>query len=213
MALFLITPNNIGPPIIGYNVIELLVKETMEMGNADNLLECMIGINENDPDNFCLVKTQQRNIVIPRSKTVDVPCRANTGSANHKTPVLFQPSECSHLPSGLSIQEELTTVKQGNSTLLCIKVTDNTEHDITLFCRTILGHLHLVRSITITPFDVKFKETPVNSSATEVHSKSPEQNYHEDLTTLMMQTRSATVRFFPGSAPAGWTSKDMLRIY
>ena len=28
---FLITPNNIGPPIIGYNVIELLVKEAMEM--------------------------------------------------------------------------------------------------------------------------------------------------------------------------------------
>ena len=34
---FLITPNYIGPPIIGYNVIELLVLEAMEMGNANNL--------------------------------------------------------------------------------------------------------------------------------------------------------------------------------
>ena len=114
-------------------------------------------IKENDPDNFCLVKTQKRNTVIPRLKTVDVPCRANTGPAKHKTPGLFQPSECSHLPSGLSIQEELTTVKQGNSTLLYIKATSNTEHDITLFGRTMLGHLQLVRSVT--PLEVKFKDT------------------------------------------------------
>ena len=140
----------------------------------ENIQSLINVIKENDPDNFCLVKTQKRNIVIPRSKTVDVPCRANTGPVNHKIPVLFQSSECSHLPSGLSIQEELTTVKQVNSTSLHIKVTNNTEHDITLFGRTMLGHLQLVRSVT--PLEVKFKKTPVNSSLTNVHSEFPEQN-------------------------------------
>ena len=58
----------------------------------ENIQSLINVIKENDPDNFCLVKTQKRNIVIPRSKTVDVPCRANTGPVNHKIPVLFQPS-------------------------------------------------------------------------------------------------------------------------
>ena len=174
---FLITDINIGPTIIRYNVIELIVRQETSDGNTNHLADSRIAsfggcksesvtnlicvINENDPDDLCSVKTKKQDIVIPKSQTVDVPCRANTGPVNRTIPVLFKPNECPQLPpAGLSIQEELTLVRQGNSSLLHIKVTNDTDHDITLYGRTVLGRLQLVRSVTT--LEVKFKETMVN---------------------------------------------------
>lgn len=81
----------------------------------------------------------------------------NTGPISSSVPVLFEPNENAQLPSGLSTQEELKSVKGGNCTIMHIKVTNNTDHDITLYGRTVLGRLQLVRSVT--PLEVKFKET------------------------------------------------------
>ena len=195
---FLITDINIGPPIIGYNVIELIVRQETSDGNTNHLADSMITsfggcksesvtnlirvINENDPHDLCSVKTKIQDIVIPKSQTVDVPCRANTGPVNRAIPVLFEPNECPQLPSGLSIQEELTSVRQGNSSLLHIKVSNDTDHDITLYGRTVLGRLQLVRSVT--PLEVTFKETMVNDVDNESQSESPQPNCRQEQVDL-----------------------------
>ena len=169
---FLVTEQNIGPPIIGFNVIELFVTEGTVNNEAVHFTECMKAsfdketrehipalidlLTTNNSDNFCSVKTTKEHIVIPRSQSIDVQCRANTGPVRDTIPVLYEPDEHSELPFGLATQEELKTVKNGKSTLMQIKVTNNTDHDITLPGRTVLGHLQLVRSVT--PFEVRFKE-------------------------------------------------------
>jgi len=47
-------------------------------------------------------------------------------------------------------------VKEGGATILYVNVTNNTNHDIVLPGRVVLGHLHLVRLVT--PVEVRFKD-------------------------------------------------------
>ena len=170
---FLVTKENIGPPIIGFNVIELIVKEANSIsGDTETFVNAMkrsLGsckgekvqvlidlISANDPDDLCQVKCRKTDILIPKNQSIDVPCRANTGPINRTVPVLFEPIDNTELPSGLLLQEELKSIKQGNCSLMNVKITNQTNHDIILPGRTVVGHLQLVRSVT--PIEVKLKE-------------------------------------------------------
>ena len=50
-------------------------------------------IQRNDGELFCQVKTSKRHITIPKKATKTVPCRANTGTIENTTPLLFEPDE------------------------------------------------------------------------------------------------------------------------
>ena len=173
---FLVTEEDIEQPIIGFNVIELMVKNTEGEVDGDKLLgrmmksfhrsrdsdiQALIGIiRANDSGDLCLVKSTKKSHIVPAGQTVRLPCRANTGPVHRKTPVIFEPDELAAWPSGLEVHESLTTVKEGDATILSINVTNNTNHDIALPGRVVLGRLQLVRSVT--PAEVRFKdpETP-----------------------------------------------------
>ena len=71
-------------------------------------------------------------------------------------PALFEPDEQSQWPSGLVVQETLTYIKRTKSTILEIPVFNNTNHDIRLPKRTVLGRIQLVRSVTAV--DVRLKD-------------------------------------------------------
>lgn len=179
---FLVTKEEIGPPIIGFNVIELIAKEANVNGNDTNFLESMkYSLSKckseniqalvdlmvsNRSDDFCQVKSHKTDILIPKNESVNVPCRANTGPVNRTVPVLFEPNDITQLPSGLSVQEELKSVEPGTCSLMQITVTNQTNHDITLHGRTVLGQLQLVRSVT--PLEVKLKE-PEKSDLADEH--------------------------------------------
>ena len=85
-----------------------------------------------------------------------IQCRANTGAIHRRTPVLFEPDEVGQWSSGLTVLESLTTVKEGDATILPVTVTNNTKHNVNLPGRVVLERLQLVRSVT--PVEVKFKE-------------------------------------------------------
>ena len=175
---FLVTEEDIEQPIIGFNVIELMVKNTEGEVDGDKLLgrmmksfhrsrdsdiQALIGIiRANDSGDLCLVKSTKKSRIVPAGQTVRLPCRANTGPVHRKTPVIFEPDELAAWPSGLEVHESLTTVKEGDATILSINVTNNTSHDIALPGRVVLGRLQLVRSVT--PAEVRFKdpETPTS---------------------------------------------------
>ena len=78
-----------------------------------------------------------------------------------KTPVLFEPDELAQWPPGLEVHEGLTVVKEGNSTILNVTVTNDSDYDIVLTGRVTLGRLQQVRSVT--PVAVKLKD-PVEES-------------------------------------------------
>ena len=169
---FLVTPEQLEQPIIGYNVIELFLQEgenysenlsvahhivssfnNVGVKDAEQLINI---IQRNDGELFCQVKTSKRHITIPKKATKTVPCRANTGTIENTTPVLFEPDEKQEWPPGLIVHETLTSVKRGKSTIMQVQVTNDTMHDIVLPGRTVLGSLELIRSVT--PIEVKLKE-------------------------------------------------------
>ncbi|KAL9983137.1 hypothetical protein ACROYT_G005269 [Oculina patagonica] len=114
---FLVTKENIEQPIIGFNVIELMVKNT-GANDGDKLLgrmtesfrlskggdmQALISlIRTTNSDDFCVVKSTKKAHVLPAGQTVHLPCRANTGPIHSKTPVIFEPDELATWPIGLA---------------------------------------------------------------------------------------------------------------
>ena len=196
---FLVTKENIEQPIIGFNVIELMVKNT-EGNEGDVLLERMSRrfkvsksgdlqalislIRTTNSDELCLVKSTKKPHTVPAGETVHLPCRANTGPIHRKTPVIFEPDELATWPSGLAVHESLTTVKEGDATIFSVPVTNNTNLDITLPGRVVLWRLHLVRSVT--PVEVRFKdpETPTPCEESPCNQYTPAEQIERILSCL-----------------------------
>ena len=100
---FLVTRENIEQPIIGFNVIELMVRNTKEEED-DVLLGRMLRsfklsksgdtqvlislIRTTNSDELCQVKSTKKPQIVPAGQTVHLPCRANTGPIHRKTSVL-----------------------------------------------------------------------------------------------------------------------------
>ena len=172
---FLITVGRLEMPILGYNVIEELVKMTSPEGetptgscilnslkagfvdSGESQLEALISLIQTPDDDFlCNVRTSKRDTVIPCGQAVKVSCRANTGPVVSNMPVLFEPDELSQWPTGFEVYETLTTVKKGSVSLVDIEVQNTSNHDIALPRRTSLGRLQLIKSVT--PMEVKLAD-------------------------------------------------------
>ena len=78
---------------------------------------------------------------------------------------MFEPDEVGQWSSGLTVLESLTTVKEGDATILPVTVTNNTKNNVNLPGRVVLERLQLVRSVT--PVEVKFKEAEMVSKGDE----------------------------------------------
>ena len=105
---FLVTPEQLQQPIIGYSVIELLVQseDNSSLGSSttvqsitasfnnvwkENAEQLVNRIYSRDEGFLCPVKTSKRHVTIPKGQTVTVACRANTGAIESTRPVLFEP--------------------------------------------------------------------------------------------------------------------------
>ena len=75
-------------------------------------------------------------------------------------------------------------MKEGNATILSVTVTNNTNHNITLPGRVVLGHVQLVRSVT--PVEVRFKdpETPSPSERPPCKQDAPAEQIESNLSWL-----------------------------
>ena len=136
---FLVTRKELSLPIIGYNVIELFIKDN----KPDQVLPAVIKsfaktnasaliafITSDAGDSLCVVKTLKKDTVIPKGQTVNVTCHANTGPVERRSPVLFEPDEQPNWSSGLTVHESLTTVQREKSSSIDIPVSNTTGHDI-----------------------------------------------------------------------------------
>ena len=178
----LVTNYPLDSPIIGYNVIEELVKLT---GSETNVASLLSGFPETSQPNLQnlvnLIKTEttssdlssvksgKKFVNIPGGQTIKVSCRINTGALSNKTPVLFDPDEGDGLPSGLQVHEVLLTLAGGNCTKIDLQVTNLTSHNIVLPSRTFLGRIQMIRSIS--PVELRFKEFPENNNEQNQNDK------------------------------------------
>ena len=59
------------------------------------------------------VKASKKDFVVPKNKTVEVPCRANLSLNEKRTPVIFEPHINPDMPDGLSVTEAILNLKGG----------------------------------------------------------------------------------------------------
>ena len=161
---FLVMQDEIATPIIGFNVIVEMLKE----GSVDLIAEVMaaMGLDEQKAvqtinilqaagdRSLCEVKVSKK-VIVGAGKAVQVKCNAPAGLLDEHTPVLFQPDEVQGWPEELAINDRLLMLKKGLSRKVAVTVVNQSNHDVVLSPRTLVGRLELVNSVT--PVDVALK--------------------------------------------------------
>ena len=175
----LVTSDSLDYPIIGYNVIDEFVTQQSDCNDPmiqsfkntqpENVHALINFIQTPKQTDLCDVKTSKRDVTIPKKQSMKISCRVNTGPLEQKVPVLFEPSELEQWPAGLEVPEMLLSLKQGNKSIVHVKVFNSTDHDIVLHNRTEIGRLQLVRSVY--PIEVK----PADSN--EADSQDQEEDF------------------------------------
>ncbi|XP_022111414.1 uncharacterized protein LOC110990643 [Acanthaster planci] len=183
----LVTPGNLQQPIIGYNVIEEIVK-----GSEGESINSILGgavrgldhnqvnklvqlVQANNSDDMYNVVSGRQDVVIPSKSDVGIRCHVHAGPLDHPITVLFEPDVRSHWPENLQVRETVVTLTRGKSCPITIRVTNPTDRTIVLKRHTTLGQLYQVRSVT-----------PVCPSSLDKWTPAPEQN-------AMVSTLSSTV--------------------
>eukprot|EP00794_Sanderia_malayensis_P011482 gene11482-12679_t len=182
---FFVTTGALDLQIIGYNTICELIKDKDGIIQTANQAiinqikasfpsltdthDSKILINlikeSTEQDYVCSMKTPKRNMVIPKGSMLSIACRGNSKFIPMKIPALFEPNICASLPDGLKIAETLVALKKGKTQIIHINVENETDHDICLQNRTVVGHLQLVQSVI-----------PLEVDETENHASHQEPN-------------------------------------
>ena len=178
----LVARDDLEYPIIGYNVIEEVIKSPDQMGgeSIESLREIMSSafsevkqesvtalvdlVQSAGVERLCVLRSDKNNLTVPRGQTVAVACRVDCDPLEERTPVLFKPAQESAWPAELELSEQLLSLPRGLPRKVNIEVHNPTRHDIILGRHSPLGSLHLVQSIT--PLEVQRKDLPHPKSRT-----------------------------------------------
>ena len=162
---------NIANPIIGYNVIEEIIRSTQS--NKDNLIrtfqvafeqtrettEALINeIQAVKEQDLATIRSPNSQITLQPTELTSVVCRGNAEILSNNIKVIFIPDERKPWPPGSEMEERLYSLQRGRSFKIKIGIYNSTAHPITLNRCTPLGHVELVKSVT--PFDVSFQSQP-----------------------------------------------------
>ena len=156
---FLVTVESIDMTVIGFNVTEQIVRNDstdnpdfescfskMFVNTRSKNAEALVSLIRTiaTEDKLGSVKTSKRDFVIPKNKTVEVPCRENLSLNEKQTPVIFEPHVNPDVPDGFSVTEAVLNLKGGSCQLFNLQIVNSTRHDILLPGRTQLGSMQLV---------------------------------------------------------------------
>ena len=198
---FLVTKEIIDLPLVGFNVIEEFIKTDMFESDlkrvfshvpSDNISVLTDLVKRNNEAEFCCLKTGKKDQLIKKGQSFQVSCRLNHGPVEMATPVLFEPDELVNLPSGISVNDTLFTLKPGKSSKVKIEVVNNSKHDIVLPRHSVLGRVELVQSVT--EIDVRLKENTesVDVAAQNTNSSSFDGNIPEHIRKIDLSNLSAS---------------------
>lgn len=160
------------PPIIGYKVIENIIRDVMreqpevnptvvrEAFSVDcKRAEVLIGIVQSSEQNGKdgVVKVGKLHSVIPAGQSKEIKCSVRTGPLTTRQEVLFEPEEILHWLNVVTISVTLISRLNEKWSRVIIPVTNNNTYDVSLTPRTVLGHLQQVR--TVYPADLRPAKT------------------------------------------------------
>ena len=175
---FLVSNSVIANPIVGFNVIEEIIKRGSRTDENTFLkvlrnsfkaadlktIEAFVDFMQNERQtDLGVVKSPKNPIRIQPKQTMKLTCRSNSETSLRETPVLFTPGEQNLLPSGLEVNECLLNIPRGNISRVNLEVHNTTEHVITLPSRTVMGRIELIQSVT--PMEVQLRTDNKNQTS------------------------------------------------
>ena len=191
MTVPFLVSSGIEQPIIGYNVIELLVKDEGSSASTQSAFpglrpaqfEALVGfIQNNDSDDFCEVRLGKRDALVPTGKSIVVMGRAHPGPVHEEMMVLFEPDVRRCWADDLQIDESVVKVSTGSCCKVSILVTNTGSRPVTLRKRTILGRLQLVHSIM--PADLQPSVMAMSDKPTQIEKNDKKWDPQVDLSHL-----------------------------
>lgn len=153
-------------PIIGYNVIEQIMKQSEASGQSDGskrLLNKTVRsafpglrrskirtfinlVTAESASEYC-VKVTKNHVSVPKHTIVQVKCQVKAPCMKQDSVMLFEPSVNPQYPDGLEPLETLLTLKRGSRPVIQIGVQNVTDHDILLVGKTELGTVQTIKSV------------------------------------------------------------------
>ena len=175
-------------PIIGSNVIGLIVDTEFQQNNASDKQQLIKTVQaafpgfemdlaaafveqvraEQRPHEYVVKMTRER-VHVPKHTSVKVDCRVLTAPVQDETTLIFEPKVDPQWPDGLEFTDTLVTLKKGAKPFIIVDVQNPTDHDIVLSGRTVIGTVQQVHAVyPPTIFERSCASPPVSVSNVEV---------------------------------------------
>ncbi|KAL6483870.1 hypothetical protein MHYP_G00087420 [Metynnis hypsauchen] len=158
--------NHLSHPIIGFNVIEQIIKQndqkrTKRRGKVPlydtvraafpslkkSKVHAFINLINSEDCSVYRVRTMKERLSVPKKSVLQIQCYAQMPSVREDTTLLFEPDVNQQWPEGLELTETLVHLQRGSRPHILIDVQNGTERDITLAGKTILGTVQSVKSV------------------------------------------------------------------
>ncbi|KAL7883020.1 hypothetical protein SRHO_G00006800 [Serrasalmus rhombeus] len=152
-------------PIIGSNVIALIVGSQMKQASLTNKEQIAQSVRAAFPDLHASsaqalveqvsaeqiieydVRTTKEVVRVPKCTSLQVECRIQTRPLQEDTTLLFEPTAKSEWPDGLEFSETLVKLGKNKKPFITVNVQNPTDHDIMLAGRMIIGTVQSVHAV------------------------------------------------------------------
>lgn len=160
---FLVSQSCTDTPLLGFNVIEELIRESSEQSsgalNLTALLSEATKVNQlrissvvstvqamvPEEQESCVLRSGKKGLVISKGQLCEVKCQIR--SWPKEGTMLFEPVMEDSYPEGLGLFPTLVDVPCGYSKLVKIPIQNTTQHDIYLPQRTVLGSVTQISEV------------------------------------------------------------------
>ena len=150
---FLVIKESLDNPILGFNVIKVLVDNTSNENalidslqsnvksiKSNNIKALANLVNQSADHGKSLVHSMPSTTIVPAGNLISIQFKINLGNINNKIPIFFETKEF-ELPEVLETADTIVFVKSSMNQYLNIPVINNSKH---IFFRknTIIGRLN-----------------------------------------------------------------------
>ena len=193
---FLITTDHIHHPIVGFNAIRHIAKESSDVNFLNRLfekafnntniskIEAFVNLIQSQEQQKVVVKIKGKDCITSPGRIVQVACKTNVGCLTSPQPMIFQQGEV-ELPEGLECMDSVIMLKPGAKNDFQIPISNTSNHDIILKKNTIIGRAEYINSII--PLPVKFNP---NNSVSSIHAKEDDQPEHQHQSTIIRKEKT-----------------------
>lgn len=152
-------------PIIGSNVIELIIDSELKQSNATNSEQLSHTVRTVLPNlgpaqaqafvqqvsaaqtSEYTVRTKKENVIIPKHMSIHVECYAQMPLPHEDTTLIFEPDVNPRWTEGLEICDTLVKVIKGAKPHIAVSVQNPTDHDMVLAGRTVIGTVQCIQAL------------------------------------------------------------------